>query len=70
MTNRFLVSLAVLALIAGTGIANAQNTSGVEPGGTRMHLPPTNAPGAGMSGWWNVLSGSTCAMKRSKPLDL
>jgi len=49
MTNRFLVSIAALALIAGTGVAKAQNT-GLEPGGTRMQIPSTTAPFAGTEG--------------------
>jgi hypothetical protein len=42
MTNRFLISVAVLALVAGTGFANAQGTGGRESGAQMQ-----NAPSAG-----------------------
>src|ERR1700751_5435869 len=42
MTNRFMVSVAALALIAGTGMANAQGM-GKESGGTSMqHSAPAD----------------------------
>src|SRR5215472_18473006 len=46
MTNRFMVSVAALALIAGTGFANAQGMS-KEPGGagggaTMQHSAPSD----------------------------
>ena len=45
MTNRFLVSVAALALIAGTGFANAQGTGGRESGGSQMQSAPSSAGG-------------------------
>ena len=42
MTNRFMISVAALALIAGSGLANAQGTKN-EPGGTSMqHTSPAD----------------------------
>jgi hypothetical protein len=46
MTNRFLISVAALALIAGTGFANAQGTGGRESGGAQMQSAPSSAGGA------------------------
>jgi len=61
MTNRFLVSVAALALIAGTGLANAQGTAGREPGGAQMQSQPssTNAPGARSQGQSNERNAET-----------
>jgi len=36
MTNRFLISVATIALIAGAGAANAQGSAGTEKGGAAM----------------------------------
>ena len=55
MTNRLMMSVAAIALIAGTGLANAQATGGRDPGGaaTQQTAPsaapaaPTTAPAAG-----------------------
>jgi hypothetical protein len=49
MTNRFLVSVAALALIAGTGLANAQGgrDSG---GGAQMQSAPSTASGGAAGG--------------------
>lgn len=44
MTNRFLVSVAALALVAGTGFANAQGTGGKESG-SQMQSAPSSAGG-------------------------
>ena len=33
MSNRFMISVAALALVAGTGLANAQGTTGHDSGG-------------------------------------
>ena len=46
MTNRFLISVAALALVAGTGLANAQGTGGKESGGAQMQSAPSSAGGA------------------------
>jgi hypothetical protein len=49
MTNRFLVSVAALALIAGTGLANAQG--GRESGGgAQMQSAPSSAGGGAAGG--------------------
>jgi hypothetical protein len=49
MTNRFLVSVATLALIAGTGLANAQG--GRESGGgAQMQSAPSSAGGGAAGG--------------------
>jgi hypothetical protein len=40
MTNRFLVSVATLALIAGTGLANAQGVKGEAGGNAMQHSTP------------------------------
>jgi hypothetical protein len=45
MTNRFLISVAALALIAGTGLANAQGTGGREQGGAQIQSAPSSAGG-------------------------
>ena len=50
MTNRFLVSVAALALIAGTGLANAQGTGGKESGGAQMQNPSSSAGGGAAGG--------------------
>ena len=62
MTNRFMVSAAALALLAGTGFANAQSTNR-EPGGatggsTMQHSSPGSTSGAA-SGSSESKSGMT-----------
>ncbi|OAF05564.1 hypothetical protein AYJ54_01270 [Bradyrhizobium centrolobii] len=45
MTNRFMISVAALALVASTGLANAQGTGTKEYGGTQQNAQPsTGAP--------------------------
>jgi len=46
MTNRFLTSVAAIALIAAAGAANAQGTAGHESGGTATESAPSS-PGGG-----------------------
>jgi hypothetical protein len=47
MTNRFMVSVAALSLIAGTGLANAQGMKGGEAGGSSMqHSAPSSSSAA------------------------
>ena len=49
MTNRFMMSVAAAALIAGAGFANAQGTMGKEApsaGAPAEHSAPSNAPAA------------------------
>jgi hypothetical protein len=50
MTNRFLISVAALALIAGTGAASAQGTGSREPGGAATQSAPTSAGGGAAGG--------------------
>jgi hypothetical protein len=45
MTNRFLISVAALALIAGTGAASAQGIGARESGGAAMQSAPSSAGG-------------------------
>jgi uncharacterized protein DUF1236 len=42
MTNRFMVSVAALALIAGTGLANAQGTKSESGGSSMQHSSPAD----------------------------
>ncbi|MGZ5850287.1 MAG: DUF1236 domain-containing protein [Methyloceanibacter sp.] len=47
MTNRLMMSVAAIALIAGTGLANAQATGGRESGGAAtQQTAPSTAPAA------------------------
>jgi hypothetical protein len=47
MTNRLMMSVAAIALIAGTGLANAQATGGRESGGAAaQQTAPSSAPAA------------------------
>jgi hypothetical protein len=47
MTNRLMMSVAAVALIAGTGLANAQATGGRESGGAAaQQTAPSSAPAA------------------------
>ncbi len=64
MTNRFLVSVAALALIAGTGFANAQGT-GHESGGAQMQNAPSSAGGGAAGGSAIKHSESAKGMNRS-----
>ena len=50
MTNRFLISVAAIALIAGTGLANAQGTGSREQGGAQMQNAPSSAGGGATGG--------------------
>ena len=52
MTNRFLISVAAVALIAGTGLANAQGAGGGSPsaGSSAQHSAPSSERGAASSG--------------------
>lgn len=47
MNNRFMISVAALALIAGTGLANAQGTGTREQGGAAMQHNAPTSPGGG-----------------------
>ena len=49
MTNRFLISVAAAALIAGTGFANAQGTGMSREGGSSAGSTMQNAPSSGPS---------------------
>ena len=46
MANRFLVSVAALALIGAAGLANAQGTGGRETGGSSMQNSPSSSGGS------------------------
>ena len=50
MTNRFLISVAALALIAGTGAATAQGTGARESGGAATQSAPPSAGGGAAGG--------------------
>jgi Protein of unknown function (DUF1236) len=50
MTNRFLISVAALALIAGTGAASAQGTGGHQTGGAATQSAPPSAGGGAAGG--------------------
>jgi Protein of unknown function (DUF1236) len=47
MTNRLMISVAAIALIAGTGFANAQGTNGRESGGAAVQQGAPAAAGGG-----------------------
>jgi hypothetical protein len=66
MTNRFLISVAAAALIAGTGFANAQGTGmGRDTGsaGTAQQSAPSPERGGASSGTVQRDSGGTTGMK-------
>jgi hypothetical protein len=66
MTNRFLISVAAAALIAGTGFANAQGTGmGRDTGsaGTAQQSAPSPERGGASSGTMQRDSGGTTGMK-------
>src|SRR3954451_6543838 len=46
MTNRLMLSVAAIALIAGTGLANAQATGGQSGGAAAQQAAPSTAPAA------------------------
>jgi hypothetical protein len=50
MTNRFLISVAALALIVGTGAAGAQEKGARESGGAAMQSAPASAGGGAAAG--------------------
>ena len=50
MTNRFLISVAALALIDGTGAAGAQEKGARESGGAAMQSAPASAGGGAAGG--------------------
>src|ERR1700730_4927082 len=50
MTNRFLISVAALALIAGTGAVSAQGTGGHQTGGAATQSAPPSAGGGAAGG--------------------
>ena len=64
MTNRFLISVAAVALIAGTGLANAQGCrNGMQRRSTAQQSAPSSERGAGSSGAMQHDSGGTSGMK-------
>ena len=67
MTNRFLISVAAAALIAGTGFANAQGTGmgrdGGSPGSTTQQSAPSDRGGGSPGGAMQRDGGGTTGMK-------
>ena len=68
MTNRFLISVAAAALIAGTGFANAQGTgmgrdAGSAGSAAQQSAPPSERGGASSGGAMQRDSGGTSGMK-------
>src|ERR1051325_6851277 len=60
MTNRFLISVAAAALIAGTGFANAQGAGGAQGGSTaQQHSAPSATGGAAPSRESGMTSGQS-----------
>jgi hypothetical protein len=72
MTNRFLISVAAAALIAGTGFANAQG-AGRDPGsaGSTAHqsAPSSDRGGASSGGAMQRDNGATTGMKGADSAD-
>jgi Protein of unknown function (DUF1236) len=70
MTNRFLISVAAAALIAGTGFANAQGTGmnreSPSAGSTTQQSSPSSDRGGASSGTMHKDSGGTSGMKSSE----
>lgn len=66
MNNRFMISVAALALIAGTGLANAQGTGGREQGGAAMqHNAPTSQGGGATENRESPSSGMKSGQSQS-----
>jgi len=67
MTNRFLISVAAAALIAGTGFANAQGTMGRDAGSAgsaaQQSAPSSDRGGASSGGAMQRDSGGSSGMK-------
>ena len=68
MTNRFLISVAAAALIAGTGFANAQGTgmsrdAGSAGSAAQQSAPPSERGGASSGGAMQRDSGGTSGVK-------
>src|SRR5215207_10855437 len=67
MTNRFLISVAAAALLAGTGFANAQGTGmgrdAGSPGSTTQQSAPSDRGGGASGGAMQRDSGGTTGMK-------
>ena len=67
MTNRLMISVAAIALIAGTGFANAQGTNGRESGGAAVHQGAPAAAGGGAMQNRESSEPSTAAPSGSSP---
>lgn len=71
MTNRFLISVATAALIAGTGLANAQGSMGRDSGAagstTQQSAPPSGAGASG--GAMQRDNGGASGMKGAQSSD-
>lgn len=59
MSNRFMISVAALALIAGTGFANAQGTGTSREGPTAQQSAPSSGPSSAASSAGQVSHEST-----------
>ena len=59
MTNRFLISVAVAALIAGTGFANAQGTGRAVKAACRRRRDPAEC----------AVVGARCAVRRDEVIS-
>jgi len=73
MSNRFLISVAAAALIAGTGFANAQGTGmsrdAGSAGSTAQQSAPSSDRGGAASGTMQRDSGGTSGMKGADSAD-
>jgi Protein of unknown function (DUF1236) len=67
MTNRLMISVAAIALIAGTGFANAQGTNGRESGGAAVQQGAPAAAGGGAMQNRESSEPSTAAPSGSSP---
>ena len=68
MTNRFMISVAAIALVAGTGLANAQGTGMGREGSSGGSTVQQSAPQAGSAGTMNRESTeSTKGSESAKP---
>ena len=68
MTNRFLISVAALALIAGTGAAGAQEKGAHESGGAAVQSAPASAGGGAAAGAGDSARGAAAGAERSSTL--
>ena len=67
MTNRFLISVAAAALIAGTGLANAQGAGPGSAGSTAQQSAPSSDRGGASSGTMQRDNSGTTGTKGAEP---